>query len=122
MKILQIITIPEELNHGKCKPIQGYVDNKGCFIINSHKLRDGDYPTIRRNRTQWIVHRYIFTKWREEIPKGMEVLHNCNNTKCANPDHLRLGTHKENMQDKVKAGTQPKGSVHPGAKLNEERV
>lgn len=30
------------------------------------------------------------------------LLHSCHNRKCVNPNHLREGTHKENMQDRVR--------------------
>lgn len=35
------------------------------------------------------------------IPGGMHVLHKCNNPGCVRPDHLRIGTHAENMQDRA---------------------
>lgn len=122
MSVVELITIQEQLNNRKSLPIQGYVDKNGCLICNSHKLRDGDYPAITRKGKKWLMHRYIFTKWCEEIPQGMSVRHKCNNTLCINPDHLELGTHWDNMQDKIRAGNQPKGSKHAGAKLNEEKV
>jgi hypothetical protein len=37
-------------------------------------------------------------------PKDKMVLHSCDNPNCVNPDHLRIGTAKDNMQDKIKSG------------------
>ena len=43
------------------------------------------------------------------IPKGLHVLHSCNNPPCCNPKHLRTGTCFDNIQDKVLAGNSGKG-------------
>ena len=34
-----------------------------------------------------------------EIPKGLLVMHKCDTRACCNPDHLQLGTQKDNMAD-----------------------
>lgn len=42
--------------------------------------------------------------------KGLVVRHKCDNARCLNPDHLELGTHQDNMDDKTKRGRNAKGS------------
>ena len=51
------------------------------------------------------------------------ALHTClKNRKCCNPNHLYYGDHQENMNDKIKDGTQPKGENHSESKLTEVQV
>jgi hypothetical protein len=36
------------------------------------------------------------------VPDGKEIRHSCDNPPCCNPNHLELGTHQENMEDRSK--------------------
>jgi hypothetical protein len=54
------------------------------------------------------AHRYFYSMFKGDIPDSMLILHNCDNKLCVNPDHLRLGTYKENFEDAVERG-QAKG-------------
>lgn len=55
--------------------------------------------TMNAHRFSWIMH---FGK----IPNKLFVLHKCDNRICTNPEHLFLGTHKDNMNDmKIKGRT-----------------
>jgi len=57
-------------------------------------------PAFRTEAT----HRISFELANGPIPFGAYVLHSCDTRACVNPAHLRLGTHEENMADKVTRG------------------
>jgi len=38
---------------------------------------------------------------KQPIPKGMVIMHTCDNPSCVNPKHLRIGTFSENAVDMV---------------------
>jgi hypothetical protein len=56
--------------------------------------------------------------------QGFMALHSCDNPSCNNPKHLRLGTAKDNMDDKHKRGRAyyPAGEKCPQSKLSKEEV
>lgn len=54
--------------------------------------------------------------------KGKVVRHTCDNGRCINPEHLLLGTHQDNVQDRVDRDRTPKGEGHCRAKLTAEQV
>jgi hypothetical protein len=45
-----------------------------------------------------------------EVPAGSLVLHRCDVRNCVNPDHLFLGTYKDNMDDMYSKGRGPTGN------------
>jgi hypothetical protein len=57
------------------------------------------------HRASWIIHN-------GKIPNGLFVCHKCDNKKCVNPDHLFLGTQKDNMKDKISKGREARGKSH----------
>lgn len=57
-----------------------------------------------------------------EIENGLHVLHKCDNRRCVNPDHLFLGTNRDNIKDKVSKGRQARGISHYSRKLDDNKV
>jgi len=77
-------------------------DDTGCW---EWKGAGGKrYGLFWHNKKQTRAHRYSFELYKGKIPEGMHVCHKCDNPRCVNPDHLWLGTHTENMEDKMKKG------------------
>ena len=75
-------------------------------------------PGGKRNA---MAHRVSWATRNGEIPQGLFVLHNCNNPACVRPDHLRLGTNADNMNDMF-AKYRAEGRSAPQARLTVEQV
>lgn len=54
-----------------------------------------------------VVHRLSYELFKGPIPDGLFVLHSCDNPSCINPDHLRVGTKRENSLECFRKGRHP---------------
>jgi HNH endonuclease len=76
--------------------------DSGCWEWIS--ANDGHYGLIYCNNKNNKAHRVSYEAFVGPIPKGLHILHSCDNPLCINPAHLRPGTAKENMADRDRRG------------------
>jgi hypothetical protein len=81
-----------------CWEWQGTMKKNGYGIFQD-RTREGSGKQLQ-------AHRFSFEIFHGEIPPGLLVCHHCDNPKCVNPEHLFLGTHKDNTQDMIRKGRQ----------------
>lgn len=71
---------------------------------------------VGAHRYSWMLHNNEST-----IPKGLWILHKCDNRKCVNPKHLYCGTPSDNMSDR-EARIQWEKNTNGLIKLNPDKV
>jgi hypothetical protein len=100
-----------------------YTKNPGCWEWNAFVSPFG-YGFIRQNGGNTLAHRASWELFVGTIPKGMLVLHKCDNPPCVNPEHLFLGTHQDNSDDKCAKNRQfrSRGELSASAKLTWPKV
>ena len=74
-----------------------------CYEWQSTIKRDG-YGQFWMNGKSVRAHRAAYELLVGDIPEGKMVLHKCDNRKCVNPDHLYIGTAKDNVRDMHERG------------------
>ena len=106
--------------------------NTGCWIwtgsaraVKPGYLQYGEL-VLQKNYEQkhFLAHRISWMLRKGEIPDGMDVLHRCDVPLCVNPDHLFLGTQKDNVTDMIQKGRKfvARGERAGSAKLKEHEV
>lgn len=95
----------------------------GCWLWTAYKDQDG-YGRIWRNGTAAKAQRMSWEIHSGAIPDGLCALHHCDVPACVKPEHLFLGTRRDNNADRDTKGRQVhnKGEAHAQAKLTAVQV
>jgi hypothetical protein len=75
----------------------------GCWLWTRPGWIDG-YAQFMTRRRRVYVHRFAYELTHGPIPPGLLVCHKCDVPLCVRPDHLFLGTPKDNILDAVRKG------------------
>src|SRR5262245_8081158 len=91
----------------------------GC-IVWCGKVHASGYGVVHRDGRDWLTHRYAWFLTHGERPR-LHVLHKCvAKRRCVNPDHLYLGTDRDNGADTRRTGRSATGDKN-GSRTHPER-
>jgi hypothetical protein len=97
--------------------------NSGCWLwmaaVSSNGY--GHFSTGKKARPE-PAHRVAYKLFCGEIPEGQIVRHKCDVPSCVNPDHLLVGTHKDNSRDSHNRGRAALGPRHGNTRLTADQV
>lgn len=78
-----------------------------CILWNGKKDKNG-YGLVKLSlggrQYEWFAHRVSYRINKGEMSPTLQVRHTCDVPACINPDHLLLGTAKDNTNDMLERG------------------
>jgi hypothetical protein len=77
---------------------------EGCWLWNAGRFGGNGRPAFGVEGKMRIASRVAYRLTHGDFDASMCVCHTCDNPACVRPDHLWLGTHKDNTQDAIRKG------------------
>lgn len=126
-------TIEEAISHLQSRVV---IAESGCHEWQGPRTRDGygqlgEYWLIEQYGIK-LVHRLMvhLVTGHEFADRSEQVMHSCHNRSCCNPDHLSIGTAKENIRQAWERGSfdgfwrrhRPNGELNGRVKVTEDQV
>jgi hypothetical protein len=104
--------------------------DEGCWKWTGGRAPNGygitylGFEHVAGKRKSYSIgaHKFSWILQRGGVPKGLQLLHQCDRKHCVNPDHMKIGTSKENIQEAHARGLSKIGSALSFAKLTESIV
>ena len=92
-------------------------DKTGCWNWQGSISLRGYGKIVWGSNTGALAHRVYYQVFKGNLKDNKVIIHSCDNTRCVNPEHLRIGTRKENTED-----AQLKGRLKLRSRLTREHV
>jgi hypothetical protein len=103
--------------------------NSGCWLWTGTCNHKGYGQIGTSAHGMATTHKVAYQYFKGAVPQSMQVLHTCDTPCCCNPEHLWLGTHQDNIDDKMRKGrhragrsTKSRGTANGNAKLTPDIV
>ena len=96
----------------------------GCWIWIGSLNKNGyaQMSAPHADESPLRAHVVSYKLFKGKIKKGLDVRHTCDLRCCVNPDHLLVGTRKQNMDDCEQRGRIARGFKLPHTKLSPEQI
>lgn len=111
-ELVRTVTRENIMQFVEISPVSNCWNWMGCRNDNGYGLKTSDGKRVR-------THRLSYELFVGPIPSGMIVCHKCDNPPCCNPEHLFVGTHKDNHNDCVSKG---RSSLPPPPLVGERNI
>lgn len=98
-KVAQDMTAPHCWNWTGARTKDGY----GSFWSGEYRYNTPGIPVMV------LAHRWAYERFVGPISEGFNVCHSCDNPSCVRPDHLFLGTQRDNVSDCITKGRHANG-------------
>lgn len=119
------LTVPQQID-AFWKKVKKGADNECWMWLGATCGSNSKYGHALFGGTLKKAHRIAYEITFGEIPKGMLACHKCDNSLCVNPNHIFIGTYRDNILDMIKKGRQVKatmrGEESPRCKITEAQV